>query len=367
MAEPQHARAARVESSLTTLTTASKAPRIQYLVVTPTGVLFEHASGWADIRRRAAVDAATTMMAYSMSKTITAAAVLQLVETGRIRLDDSAARYRDSFPYGSNITIRQLLSHTSGIPNPIPLRWVHPVERHGSFDEPAALGAVLRDHPRLSFEPGTRYAYSNIGYWLLGKVVEHASGVSFCSFVAERILRPLTIEPRQLAYAVLDPARQATGYLEKYSLMNLVKGLVIDRELVGEYRGKWLEVRPHYLNGPAFGGLVGTATGFGTFLRDQLRERSVLFNDTTRQLFYAQQQTTSGVPVPMTLGWHIGDRDGTRFFYKEGGGGGFHCMMRLYPGEAIGTVVMTNATGFDVRKLLNAADAFYVTTRDLAL
>ena len=67
-----------------------------------------------------------------------------------------------------------------------------------------------------------------------------------------------------------------------------------------------------------------------------------------------------GTPVAMTLGWHIGDLAGTRFFYKEGGGGGFHCMMRVYPGDGIGTVVMTNATGFDVRRLLDTIDAPFV-------
>ena len=108
------------------------------------------------------------------------------------------------------------------------------------------------------------------------------------------------------------------------------------------------------------GGLVGTVRGFGTFLQDQLRGRSVFFNDTTQQLFYAQQQTTRGVPVAVTLGWHIGDLDGTRFFYKEGGGGGFHCMMRVYPKDGIGTVVMTNATGFDVRRLLDSIDASFL-------
>jgi CubicO group peptidase (beta-lactamase class C family) len=142
--------------------------------------------------------------------------------------------------------------------------------------------------------------------------------------------------------------------------MNLVKGFLIDRDLIGDYNGRWLEIRSHYLNGPAFGGLVGTASGFAKFLQDQLRARSVLFNDTTRQLLYAPQQTMRGTPVAMTLGWHIGDLDGPRFFYKEGGGGGFHCMMRVYPGDGIGTVVMTNATGFDVRRLLDAIDASFL-------
>ena len=360
MDERQAPVAARAASYLSELTRASKTPAIQYVVVNATGVVFEYAGGWADIRRQAPADAATTMMAYSMSKTITAVAVLQLVEAGKVRLDDPVDRYVDSLPYGASVNVRQLISHTSGIPNPIPLRWVHPAARHASFDEHAALASVLGDHPRLSFEPGTKYAYSNIGYWLLGKVVERASGEMFSAYVNQHILRPLAIAPQELGYVVADPAHHATGYLEKYSLMNLAKGFLIDRDLIGEYSGRWLEIRSHYLNGPAFGGLVGTASGFAKFLQDQLGERSVLFNDTTRRLVYAAQQTVRGTSVAMTLGWHIGDLDGTRFFYKEGGGGGFHCMMRLYPGAGIGTVVMTNATGFDVRRLLDTMDASFI-------
>jgi CubicO group peptidase (beta-lactamase class C family) len=350
----------RVESHLAALTAASKTPGIQYVVVTSTGMAFEHASGWADLRRRVPLDAATTMMAYSMSKTITAAAVLQLVETGRVGLDEPIERYLGSLqPYGPTVTIRQLISHTSGIPNPIPLRWVHAADRHETFDEDAALAAVLSKHRRLSFAPGSRYAYSNIGYWLLGKVVERATDETFASYVTDGILRPLGIGPRGLGYAVVDPAQHATGYLEKYSLMNAVKSLLIDGKLIGEYSGKWLSIRSHYLNGPAFGGLVGTAKGFGTFLQDQLRDRSVLFGNHTRREFYTQQRTTRGAPVPITLGWNIGYLNGQQFFYKEGGGGGFHCMMRLYSGDHVGTVAMTNATGFDVHKLLDTIDPLF--------
>ena len=297
------------------------------------------------------------MMAYSMSKTITAAAVLRLVETRRVGLDEPIERYLGSLqPYGPAITIRQLISHTSGVPNPIPLRWVHAADQHEAFDEDAALADVLKKHPRLSFAPGSRYAYSNIGYWLLGQVVERATGERFTAYVIDRILRPLGIEPRDLGYVVVDPAHHAIGYLEKYSVMNVVNKLLIDRKLIGQYSGRWLAIHSHYLNGPAFGGLVGTAKGFGMFLQDQVRERSVLFGDDTRRQFYAQQQTTRGTAVPMTLGWHIGNLNGQQFFYKEGGGGGFHCMMRLYPDERVGTVAMTNATEFDVRKLLDTID-----------
>jgi CubicO group peptidase (beta-lactamase class C family) len=181
--------------------------------------------------------------------------------------------------------------------------------------------------------------------------------------VSEHILRPLAIAPQDLGYAVADPAHHATGYLEKYSFINLARGFLIDRRLVGEYSGRWLEIRDHYPDGPAFGGLVGTARGFGAFLQDQLRERSVLFDDATRDLFYSPQQTPGGAPVPMTLGWHIGDLDGTRFFYKEGGGGGFRSMMRVYPRDGVGTVVMVNATGFDVGRLLDTIDVSFIGSR----
>ena len=345
-----------VRSRLDALVGSAQAPGIHYLVVAPDQIVFEYAGGWADIAGGRPLNAETTMMAYSMSKTVTAAAVLQLVEAQTVRLDDPIDRYVESQPYGLQVTVGQLISHTSGIPNPIPLAWAHSATRHDTFDERAELATVLHKHSKLSFPPGTKYRYSNIGYWLLGAIVERTSGETFQSYVYEHILRPLGITPQELGYVVIDRRDHAQGYLEKYSLMNLVKGFVIDRALIGDYEGRWLHIHDHYLNGPAFGGLVGNARGFGKFLQDQLRPHSRLFNDTTRQLFYTPERTTDGTAIPMTLGWHVGTAEGVRFFYKEGGGGGFHCMMRVYPVAGIATVVMTNATGFDVRRLLDAID-----------
>jgi D-alanyl-D-alanine carboxypeptidase len=348
-------------AALDSLVRDSKVPGIQYLVVTAETAVFDYAGGWADIAGRRPMTPETTMMAYSMSKTITAAAVLQLVEAQKVGLDDPVTKYVDGLPYGSGITIRELLCHTSGIPNPIPLRWAHPVERHNTFNESAALAAVLSENSRLKSAPDTKYAYSNIGYWLLGRVVERASGEAFTDYVTGHLLRPLGIASHELGYAVADPARHARGYLEKYSWMNLFKGLLVDRELVGGYEDRWLQIRAHYLNGPAFGGLIGSARGFGRFLQDQLRPHSKLFSDTTRARFYETQRTTAGTPVAMTLGWHVSALDNTAFYYKEGGGGGFHCMMRVYPALGIASVVMTNATGFNVRRFLDRTDPRFWT------
>ncbi len=351
----------KVQRTLEALVRDSKTPGIQYLVLNSNHSIFEFSGGWADIADRRPMYSATTLMAYSMSKTITAAAVLLLVQTRKLKLDDAIDRYIDWHPYGPGIAIRHLISHTSGIPNPIPLAWVHSPVEHDRFDERAELAAVMRKHSKLAFAPGEKFKYSNIGYWLLGPIIEQASGESFTTFVRKHILAPLDIATQELEYGITSRLNHAKGYLEKYSLMNVIKRFVISPKWIGHYEGRWLQIDDHYLNGPAFGGLVGTARGFGKFLQDQLSPHSRILDDPTRELFYAAQQTSKGTAIPMTLGWHIMTLAGRSCFYKEGGGGGFHCMMRLYPASGIASVVMTNATIFDVRGLMDAMDPLFVT------
>ena len=350
---------------LDTLVHRGKTPGIQYLAVYATGPAFAYQAGWADVRNQRPMTADATMMAYSMSKAITAIAVLRLVELGKIGIDDPAGRFVPH-PYGPGVTVRHLLAHTSGIPNPIPLRWVHSAGRHATFDETAARAQVLAAHPTPVSAPGVRYRYSNIGYWLLGAVVEKASGLPFTAFVAENVLAPLGIAPADLAYTIPDPTRHARGYLEKYSLINLGKRFLVDGDLIGGYEGRWLRIRDHYPNGAAFGGLVGTARGFGKLLQDQLRPCSAVLGEVGRLLLYTQQRVSGGGPIEMTLGWHVGELDGVRFFYKEGGGGGFHDEMRLYPSRGAGTIAMANATGFRVRRCLDAIDRAFVLPADEA-
>ncbi|MBS0388242.1 MAG: beta-lactamase family protein [Proteobacteria bacterium] len=333
----------------------SQVPGIQYVVVDRHCLRFECHAGFADLAAQRPMQADTTMMAFSMSKTLTAVAVLQLVESGSVALDEPIARLVPWQPYGPGVTIRQLLCHTSGIPNPMPLKWVH-AAGDPAFDERARLEAILRRHPRLQTPPGTRYAYSNIGYWLLGFVVEAASGESFSAYVTRHLIAKLGGVGVQLGYDIPATGSQARGYLERYSLFGLLKPWLIDRSLVGESAGSWVALRDLCVDGPAFGGLVGNALAFARFLQDQLGEHSVLLGDRTRELMQTQQ-TAAGRPIPMTPGWHIGSLGQSRYLYKEGGGGGFHCLMRLYSKAGIGTVLMTNATLFNVRRFLDAADA----------
>lgn len=342
----------------------SEVPGLQYLAVTADRILFEYAGGWADIQGEKAMTPDMTLMAYSMTKTFTAVAILQLVERGQLSLDEVIDHYLPNSPYhGRGITLRQLLDHTSGVSNPMPLRWVHLAEEDSSFNEAQALAAVLRENPDLAFEPGRKFAYSNIGYWLLGKVIEQVTGESYSAYMRANILRPLGLAAQEMDFVIPDESRHAHGYLAKYSFMNLVKGFVIDSKFLADYEGHWLRLKSHYLNGPAFGGLIGTARGFSRFLQDQLRTESVLFGQGTKRLLETQQTDGAGRPIPMTPGWHMGETHGVAYFFKEGGGGGFHSEMRIYPAQGVASVVLANSTGFSSTRFLNCVDHTFFKPR----
>ena len=140
----------------------------------------------------------------------------------------------------------------------------------------------------------------------------------------------------------------------------VMKGFVTDKKFWGGYEDNWLRLKSHYLDGPAFGGLVGTARGFGRFLQDQLRTESVLLGAEAKRLLETKQTDRAGEPIPMTLGWHVGEAERGIYFFKEGGGGGFHGEMRLYPDKGMASVVMVNCTVFNSNRFLNRVDRAYL-------
>ena len=335
-------------------------PGLQYVAVSANERIFAYEGGFADVGNATPMSPSTTMMAYSMTKTFTALAVLQLVERGKVSLDESVLHYLPLFPYGPGVTVRHLLSQTSGLPNPIPLRWVHSVSADASFDESAALRKAMAAHPRLSFPPGKKYAYSNLSYWILGAVIEKTGGEAYQPYMERHVIAPLGLTPLDAGFSIADPSRQAKGYLARRSFMNLMKRVLLDKELIGRKEGRWLNIRDHYLNGPAFGGLIATARAISLFLQDQLKDVSILLKPETKARFFAPQESVDRKPVPMTLGWHIGRLDRARLFYKEGGGGGYHCEMRIYPEQGFGSVIMVNETSPACTRIQDSADRIFL-------
>ncbi len=322
-----------------------RVPGIQYLVVDAQNIQFEYCGGYRDIQANLAVTPETTFMASSTTKVLTAAAVLQLIERGKVELDRSLSTYYSNHPYGMQVTIRHLLNQTSGIPNPLPLRWLHSLEAHAAFDEDQALQNVMCGHPRLTSIPGDKYAYSNISYWLLGKVIQAASGQSYCEYMRQNVFATLRINQAEMNCVIPDATQKARGYQHRYSLLSILAPLLMDKTLLEATEARWVRLRPVYMNGAAYGGLIGTAHGFSLFLQDQLREKPLLFSPETRKLFFSQQKNNHGKDIETTLGWHTGRVTDIQYYGKPGGGPGFQSNLRVYPARGIASVWFVNATG----------------------
>ena len=329
---------------LDSLNIPGEIPGLQYTAVNERGVIFEYARGYRELGKKIPVRANTAFMLNSSTKVFTAAAILQLSEKGKIDLDRALSLYYPDHPYGPGVTIRHLLNQTSGIPNPMPIHWLHFPTDRGKFVENNALRKVLGENPKLSFAPGEKYAYSNISYWLLGKVIERVSGLSYCEYLRRHVFAPLDIGPGELSCTMPGKERLALGYQKKYTLLSLFLHLFGASKYFRGTEEGYLRFRKVYHNGPAYGGLYGTGRGVALFLGDMLREKPRLFSSRTRDLFFSTQKNNKGEVLSMTPGFRRGRCGGIPYYGKPGGGPGFHGNIRIYPSRKIATVLLVNKT-----------------------
>jgi D-alanyl-D-alanine carboxypeptidase len=152
------------------------------------------ASGVADLRTRRRMRPRLTYRVGSVTKPFVATVVLQLVAEGRLSLSDTVERWLPGIlPYGDRVTVRQLLNHTSGIPDnslePLVILYTFPHGRARAWT-PRELVALVADQPP-DFPPGTAWSYSNTGYVLAGMIIEKATGRRLGQELARRIFRPL--------------------------------------------------------------------------------------------------------------------------------------------------------------------------------
>ncbi len=171
-------------------------------------IIFSRSFGFADFRNHTPLQPDTPFQLASISKTFTAAAVLILHHEGMLDIDDPVDKHIPGFPW-SNIRVRHLLNHTSGIQN---YMWL--VERYwqeGRKPDNEDMLQLFVDHPRhLDFWPGTRFAYSNTGYGFLGLLIERVSGKGYAEFLHEQIFEPLDMQ-NSFVYDPNNPEMMTTN------------------------------------------------------------------------------------------------------------------------------------------------------------
>lgn len=156
-------------------------------------VIYKNAFGMADFYRRDSLTVNTAFQLASVSKQFTAMAIMMLKEDGKLSYEDSVQQYFPAFPY-HGITIRQLLTHQSGLSNYTYFSDKLWPDRNKNLTNQDVVNLMVQHQPKPYFKPNTRFDYSNTGYSLLASIVEKVSEKPFATFLRERIFEPLEMK-----------------------------------------------------------------------------------------------------------------------------------------------------------------------------
>lgn len=350
----------KIDGQLQAMVDKGKTPSVTYLLFNKDSILHSFSSGYADIINKSITTQDTTYSSFSVTKTFTALAILQLAEKGQLSIDDEVNKYKVDFPYSKAVTIRQLLNHSSGIPNPLPLRWVHLPEEKQSFNRNEFFRAIYAKNNKLKFEPNDKFSYSNLGYVTLGQIIESISEEKYEDYIHNNIIDPLGIRKEDLDFQIHNKAPHAKGYQKKLSLLNFMLGFLMDKsKSVDKTEGKWISFKDMLINGASHGGLIGTPTAFMKYIQSLLDPRCKIISAQYKKLLFVENRTNANKETGMCLSWFKGILSSNTYYAHAGGGAGYYCEIRIYPEEGIGSVIMFNRTGVKDERILNRIDINY--------
>ena len=332
-------------------------PGLSLAVVGPDGPRWAGGAGAADLAAGTPASAETVYPWFSMTKLATATAILQLCERGLLGLDTPVAEYYAPFRalrpggWAASATVRQLLNHSAGLANPLPLHWVRPADGPGPAPG-AFIAGLLARHPRLRSAPGARGAYSNLGYLVLGEIIGAVADRPYRDYIRAHILVPLGMTMTGFAYTEAMAATAATGYHRRRDALLPLLRLLLPPGILAAPVGRFVAFHRFLVHGSSYGGLIGPVDEAARFLHAHLAASGGRDNALLSPAAAAQMQRVAqpGKGRDFGLAWFRphAQRDASPPFIEHlGGGAGFRTDMRLYPTLNLGMVVMGNATGYD--------------------
>jgi len=275
--------------------------------------------GYADLENDIPATASTVYRIGSITKQFTSAAVMQLVEQGKIGLDDDITKYFPGFQTrGQHILVRHLLNHTSGIPSYTDIASFGRVITL-ELPQDSLLALVQKDS--LMFAPGSGFYYNNTGYYMLGMLIEKVTGQSYATYMTQHLFQPLGL--RSTYYCSTEPLikHRAQGYAVQ-------KGALVNASYIN-------------MNLPFGAGSLCSTVG------DMVRWEGLLFSGKVVSASSLTQMTTpakltSSRPMPYGFGLAPDTVGGHRVIEHGGGINGFISQEEYYPQDSLTVVVLAN-------------------------
>jgi len=317
-----------IEKAVSTFMSANSVPGMGAALVLDGEPVWSAGFGMADLEDSAPATSSTLFRLGSLSKPITATALLQLWEHGKLDLDAPVQKYCPAFPQKEwPITSRELLGHLGGIRH---------YNRDGKGDIPedsarhfASMEESLQIFAAdpLVAKPGTKFNYSTYGYTLLGCVLEGAASQKYMDFVRENIFKPAGMVQTQADdFFTIIPHRTRWYHKDKSEIVRNAGVLNSSYKIPG-------------------GGLISSADDMARFEAAMLADKFV--KRPARDLMWTPQKTPDGKSTGYALGWGISDKFGIHIVAHTGGQQGTSTAFVLVPERRAGVIVLANMDSVD--------------------
>jgi serine beta-lactamase-like protein LACTB, mitochondrial len=321
-----------IEKAVKSFMSASSVPGLSAAVVLEGEPRWSQGFGMADLENQSPATSSTLFRLGSISKPITATAVLQLWERGKLDLDAPVQKYCPAFPQKDwPISTRQLLGHLGGI------RHYHPDGKGDIPEDSARHFASMQESLQifaadpLVAKPGTKFNYSTYGYTLAGCVLEGAASEKFTDYVRKNIFAPSGMQQTRDDDFFAIVAHRSRWYHKDKS---------------GTVRNAGVLDSSYKIPG---GGLISSADDMARFEAAILADK--LLQHSTRDLMWTSLKTMDGKETGYGLGWAITNKFGERILAHTGGQQGTSTAFAIVPSRRASVVVLTNLDGVDAQAL----------------
>jgi CubicO group peptidase (beta-lactamase class C family) len=318
-------------------------PGLSLTVVQDGKIIKAEGYGWANVENKIPVRPETVFQLQSITKSFTATAIMMLVEEGKVGLDDRLGKYLDGLPddWGP-ITVRHLLTHTSGIKDFINEPTVDLTKDISPEDVIQSLAKLP-----LNFPPGEKYAYSNTGYHLLGMIIHKVTGTPWPEFLRQRIFLPLQMTNTDIVSATCRLTNRANGY--SWGSSGLEEGRFVAPTILG-YAG---------------GGMLSTVLDLAKWDAALYTEK-VLPKSTLRQM-WTPAKLNSGSKTQYGFGWAVDDYRGHK---KVGHSGahmtGFKTTIMRFLEDKLTVIVLANQRAANPENVAVGVAGLYIPSLNLA-
>lgn len=304
------------------------APGAAVAVVEGGDVVHRKGYGLANLEWRIPIEPDTVFRLASITKQFTATGIMLLQDEGKLCVDDSLTKFFPDYPTsGHEITIHHLLTHTSGIRSYTAMEgFLEKTSRQDMSTE--ALMNLFKREP-FDFKPGAQYQYNNSGYFLLGMIIEKASGMSYADFIQKRIFEPLGM--KQSCYLSNEPIipKRASGYVPTEG---------------GFANAPFMSMTLPY----AAGSLGSTVDDL--VLWDKALRGNTLVSAETLAAMHTPVTLNDGSTHPYGYGWGLNNYRDHRIVHHSGGINGFRTFMAHFFGDQLTIIILSNLMSFDPEK-----------------